>query len=46
MDINQRRRKYRDGIIRVLTDRAGLTGGEWDHVVDFWSTEGETPRIL
>lgn len=46
LGIGQQRRKYRDGIIRVLTDREGFTGGEWDHVIDFWSTRPDTLRIL
>lgn len=44
--IPQERRKYRDGIIRVLTDRTGLKGGEWDHVIDFWAHSPRTLRIL
>ncbi len=46
LSIPQQRRKYRDGIIRVLTDRTGFTGGEWDHVIDFWATAPEMLRIL
>ena len=40
------RRRYADGIIRVLTGRAALTGGEWDHVIDFWRTGDRLLRIL
>ena len=38
-----KRRKYQDGITRVLVDRAGYIGGDWEHVIDFWAFE---PRIL
>ena len=44
--IPQERKKYQDGIIRVLTDRTGLKGGEWDHVIDFWAHSPRTLRIL
>lgn len=37
---------YKDGLIRVLCERATLKGGEWDHVIDFWHTRGRTLRIL
>jgi 2-methyl-3-hydroxypyridine 5-carboxylic acid dioxygenase len=40
------RRKYQDGIIRVLIERAGLIGGDWDHVIDFWAFQPRTLRIL
>jgi 2-methyl-3-hydroxypyridine 5-carboxylic acid dioxygenase len=40
------RRKYQDGIIRVLVERAGLVGGDWDHVIDFWAFHPRTLRIL
>ncbi|MBL6457397.1 FAD-dependent monooxygenase [Belnapia sp. T6] len=46
LGIPQQRRKYEDGLIRVLTDRATLKGGDWDHVIDFWHTAGRTLRIL
>ena len=36
------RRKYQDGIIRVLVERAGFVGGAWDHVIDMWAFE---PRL-
>ena len=44
--LGQRRRQYADGLIRVLADRDGLKGGVWDHVIDFWHTQGRTLRIL
>jgi 2-methyl-3-hydroxypyridine 5-carboxylic acid dioxygenase len=40
------RRKYQDGIVRVLIDRGGFVGGAWDHVIDFWAFEPRTLRIL
>ena len=40
------RRKYQDGIIRVLVERGGLVGGDWDHVIDFWAFQPRTLRIL
>jgi 2-methyl-3-hydroxypyridine 5-carboxylic acid dioxygenase len=40
------RRKYRDGIVRVLVDRGGFVGGAWEHVIDFWAFEPRTLRIL
>ena len=46
LGIGQTRKKYKDGIIRVLVPRGVLTGGQWDHVIDFWNTEGRTLRIL
>jgi len=41
-----KRHIYKDGLIRVLSERATLKGGEWDHVIDFWNTQGRTLRIL
>jgi len=40
------RRKYQDGIVRVLVDRGSLVSGSWDHVIDFWVFEPRTLRIL
>src|SRR5262245_2295061 len=40
------RRKYQDGIVRVLVDRDGLVGGAWEHVIDFWAFAPRTLRIL
>lgn len=40
------RQRYDDGIIRVLTSRKGFQGGEWDHVIDFWTRQPRTRRIL
>ena len=44
--LGQRRRQYADGLIRVLADRGELKGGVWEHVIDFWHTQGRTLRIL
>lgn len=46
LDFDVVRRRYEDGIIRVLTDRATLKGGTWDHVIDFWRTGERLLRIL
>jgi 2-methyl-3-hydroxypyridine 5-carboxylic acid dioxygenase len=46
LDFDVARRRYEDGIIRVLTDRATLKGGGWDHVIDFWRTGDRLLRIL
>jgi 2-methyl-3-hydroxypyridine 5-carboxylic acid dioxygenase len=40
------RRKYQDGIVRVLVDRGNFIGGSWDHVIDFWAFGARTLRIL
>jgi 2-methyl-3-hydroxypyridine 5-carboxylic acid dioxygenase len=40
------RRKYQDGIVRVLVDRGSFVGDAWDHVIDFWAFEPRTLRIL
>jgi 2-methyl-3-hydroxypyridine 5-carboxylic acid dioxygenase len=40
------RRKYQDGIIRVLLDSTDLVGGAWNHVIDFWAFKPRTARIL
>jgi 2-methyl-3-hydroxypyridine 5-carboxylic acid dioxygenase len=40
------RRKYQDGLIRVLVARSGLSGGEWEHIIDFWAFTPRTLRIL
>lgn len=40
------RRRYQDGIIRVLTGRQGHVGGEWDHVIDFWPAGERALRVL
>lgn len=35
-----------DGLLRVLLDRRGLAGGNWNYSKDFWSYEPEPLRIL
>jgi 2-methyl-3-hydroxypyridine 5-carboxylic acid dioxygenase len=40
------RHKYQDGIVRVLVDRTPFTGGDWEHVIDFWAFQPRTLRIL
>lgn len=42
----QQRRRYADGLIRVLANRGPLKGGMWDHVIDFWHVRERTLRIL
>jgi len=46
LGLDVQRRRYEDGIIRVLCDRATLKGGVWDHVIDFWRTGDRLLRIL
>lgn len=43
LGIQQERYRCKDGIIRVLTDRGPLKGGQWDHVIDMWC---HSPRVL
>jgi 2-methyl-3-hydroxypyridine 5-carboxylic acid dioxygenase len=45
-DLGQQRRRYADGLIRVLADRGTLRGGMWEHVIDFWHVKERTLRIL
>lgn len=40
------RKKYIDGIIRVLVPRGPLVGPRWDEVIDFWAFAPRTLRIL
>jgi 2-methyl-3-hydroxypyridine 5-carboxylic acid dioxygenase len=40
------RKKYIDGIVRVLVPRGPLVGGRWDEVIDFWAFAPRTLRIL
>ena len=40
------RKKYQDGIVRVLVERGSFVGGAWDHVIDFWAFAPRTLRIL
>jgi len=45
-DLGQQRRRYTDGIIRVLVERGPLRGGAWDNVLDLWHVKDRTLRIL
>jgi 2-methyl-3-hydroxypyridine 5-carboxylic acid dioxygenase len=41
------RRKYQDGLIRVLLEeRTDLIGGQWNNVIDSWAFNPRTLRIL
>lgn len=46
LGLTDSRRKYLDGIIRVLVQRGPLKGGVWDEVIDFWAFTPRTLRIL
>ena len=46
LDLIDSRRKYKDGITRVLVPRGTLKGGVWDEVIDFWAFTPRTLRIL
>ena len=46
LGLKQDRKRYQDGIIRVLTERGPLRGGAWDHIIDFWAHAPRTLRIL
>ncbi|MGG7464653.1 FAD-dependent oxidoreductase [Plantibacter sp. YIM 135347] len=43
----QERKKYQDGVVRVLVPRPPeFAGEEWDSVIDFWTLEPDAMRIL
>ncbi|GAA2631262.1 FAD-dependent monooxygenase [Paractinoplanes durhamensis] len=43
----QERKKYQDGVCRVLVPRpAEFAGPEWNRVIDFWTLEPDAMRIL
>lgn len=43
----QTRKRYRDGVVRVLVERPEeFRGEEWDRVVDHWTLEPDAMRIL
>ncbi|MFB6978470.1 FAD-dependent oxidoreductase [Streptomyces scopuliridis] len=43
----QERKKYQDGVCRVLIPRPDeFKGEEWDRVIDFWTLEPDAMRIL
>ncbi len=46
LGLTDSRRKYLDGIIRVLVPRGPLKGGVWDEVIDFWAFSPRTLRVL
>jgi 2-methyl-3-hydroxypyridine 5-carboxylic acid dioxygenase len=45
-DLGMQRQRFIDRLIRVPARRGAFRGGQWDHVIDFWHTEGRTLRIL
>lgn len=43
----QERKRYKDGVVRVLVPRSPeFAGAEWDSVIDFWTLEPDAMRIL
>jgi 2-methyl-3-hydroxypyridine 5-carboxylic acid dioxygenase len=44
--IGQERRRYPDGLLRVLLDRQVLAGPEWNGSIDFWSYGDRPLRVL
>ncbi|MEF2978131.1 FAD-dependent oxidoreductase [Subtercola sp. YIM 133946] len=43
----QERKKYKDGVVRVLVPRdPAFYAPEWDSVIDFWTLEPDAMRIL
>lgn len=47
LDLEQERKKYKDGVARVLIPRpAEFRGGEWDRMIDFWTLDPDAMRIL
>ncbi|MBU2667214.1 FAD-dependent monooxygenase [Actinoplanes bogorensis] len=43
----QERKKYQDGVCRVLVPRpAEFAGPEWNRVIDYWTLEPDAMRIL
>jgi 2-methyl-3-hydroxypyridine 5-carboxylic acid dioxygenase len=46
-DLAQERKKYSDGVCRVLIPRPEeFRGEQWDRVIDFWTFEPSSMRIL
>lgn len=46
-EFHQERKKYKDGVARVLVSRPEeFSAPEWDSVIDFWTLEPDTMRIL
>jgi 2-methyl-3-hydroxypyridine 5-carboxylic acid dioxygenase len=47
LSLGEQRKRYRDGVVRVLIPRpAAFTGGQWDSMIDFWTLEPDVMRIL
>jgi 2-methyl-3-hydroxypyridine 5-carboxylic acid dioxygenase len=45
--LTQERKKYQDGVCRVLVPRPEeFAGPEWDRVIDYWTLEPDAMRIL
>jgi 2-methyl-3-hydroxypyridine 5-carboxylic acid dioxygenase len=43
----QERKKYKDGVVRVLVPRSPeFAAPEWDSVIDFWTLEPDAMRVL
>jgi 2-methyl-3-hydroxypyridine 5-carboxylic acid dioxygenase len=46
-DLTQERKKYQDGVCRVLISRPEeFQGPEWNRVIDYWTLEPDAMRIL
>jgi 2-methyl-3-hydroxypyridine 5-carboxylic acid dioxygenase len=45
-DLGMQRKRFVDGLIRVLAPRGDFRGGQWDHIIDFWHTQTRTLRML
>jgi 2-methyl-3-hydroxypyridine 5-carboxylic acid dioxygenase len=45
-DLGMQRKRFIDGLIRVLAPRGDFQGGQWEHVIDFWHTATRTLRML
>ncbi|MCR1783996.1 FAD-dependent monooxygenase [Nocardioides carbamazepini] len=46
-ELAQERKRYQDGVCRVLVPRPEeFRGEEWDRVIDFWTLEPDAMRIL
>ena len=45
--LHQERKKYQDGVCRVLVERPpAFAGPEWNRVIDYWTLEPDAMRIL
>jgi 2-methyl-3-hydroxypyridine 5-carboxylic acid dioxygenase len=45
-DLGMQRKRFVDGLIRVLAPSGDFRGGQWEHVIDVWHTEKRTLRML